>query len=447
MKKFLFVLLFFLAISSCSFFKPKIPPYPTGLLFPLEEDSRIIYPGEIINSIQKKEGKIFFSTEKGYIFCFDTAKKEILWRLEIAHPLSSPSSLGLENIYIFDRSSTIYCLDLDGNLAWEKKMEEKISSQIRESQKRIYLGTEEGGFFALSASSGEEIWRFRAGGPIKTSPVFFENKIIFGCDDGKFYFLDQMGRLVHKFEAGSAIQVDPLLEGDRLYFSSADNTFCCLDLTKRKKKWKVQTGGITFASPLVWKERIFFLGSNAVLYCLNKRSGEILWWRTIPSRSLYSLEIAGERILASSLSAVLVCFDIKTGEEVGRYWASQEIKSNPLWLSPYLLINLYDFEKEEGSLVFLKKEIKVLLSAAKLSPQVVGEEIGFQASAVGFYRPRYEFYLKIGDKREVVQKESEKSSWIWYPEKDGSFTVGVKVVDEKEMAEAEIPFEIVKDYP
>jgi len=448
MKKFLFVLLLpSLAISSCSFFKPKIPSYPTGLLFPLEEESRIVYQGEIINSIQKKDGTIFFSTEEGLIYSLDPSKREILWKFEIPHPFSSPPFLGQENLFAYDKTNTIYCLDSKGNLAWQRKVDKKISSQIRENKGRIYFGTEGGGFFALSTSSGEEIWRFKAGGPIKTSPVFFESWIIFGSDDGKFYFLGQKGNLIDTFEVGSAIQVDPLIDGNRLYFSSADNAFHCFDLVKRKKRWKIQTGGRTFAQPLIFEGKIFFLGSNCVLHCLKKKSGEVLWWRAIPSPSFYNLGLAGERIVVSSLSPLLVCFDAKSGDQVGTFSASQEIKSNPLWLSPYLLVNLYDFQKGEGSLIFLKKEIKVSLNSSKPSPQKIGEEIGFSASAVGFFRPRFEFYLKTGDKIEVVQKESEKNSWAWFPEKEGTFVVGVRVVDEKEMAEAEISFEIVKDYP
>jgi len=150
--------------------------------------------------------------------------------------------------------------------------------------------------------------------------------------------------------------------------------------------------------------RIFFLSLNNVLYCLSKRSGSILWWRIIPSRSYYHLGISGEKIMVSSLSSLIVCFNLKTGEEVGKYDAGQEVRSNPLWVDPYLVFNLYDEQSDKGRLVLLEKEMKVSLKSSKGSPQSVGKEIVFTVSAVGFYEPEYEFYLREGEEEEVVQE-------------------------------------------
>jgi hypothetical protein len=75
---------------------------------------------------------------------------------------------------------------------------------------------------------------------------------------------------------------------------------------------------------------------------------------------------------------------------------------------------------------------------------LVGEEILFIASTIGFFKPNYEFYLKTGEKREVVQKASDEDTWTWYAEAVGSYSVGVNVTDEKQSKEIEIPFVIEK---
>jgi hypothetical protein len=148
--------------------------------------------------------------------------------------------------------------------------------------------------------------------------------------------------------------------------------------------------------------------------------------------------------VASSFSSLLVCFDIETGEEVGDYDEGQEIKSNPLWVAPYLMFNLHDSLKDEGKLVFLKKILNVSLRSSEESPQKVGAEIAFTVSAVGFYRQDYEFYLKEGEEERIVQEKSERNSWTWLPEREGDYVVGVNVVDEKERMKAEVPFVIKK---
>jgi hypothetical protein len=108
------------------------------------------------------------------------------------------------------------------------------------------------------------------------------------------------------------------------------------------------------------------------------------------------------------------------------------------------LIAHYDAASDEGKLVLLSREVQARLSPQKASPQPAGEEIPFSVAVVGFFAPRYEFYVKTGDKREVIQKASEKSTWTWYAETEGAYTVGVAVTDAKQSREAEVPFVIEK---
>jgi len=316
---------------------------------------------------------------------------------------------------------------------------------VGESNNKIYFGTEKGTFFALNASSGEEQWRFRAAGAVRSTPVFSEAKIIFGCDNSNLYILTSEGGLLHQFKANDKIQSTPLAERSFLYFGADDHYFYCFNLKKMRLKWKIKTGGKVSTAPVSDEKRVFFLCWNNVLYCLNKRNGSIVWWKIMPSRSFYSIEVSGPRIVVSSLSPILLCFDMETGEKIGDFDAGQEVKSNPLWISPYLIYNLYDSQTDQGRLVFLKKVFKVTLTSSPGSPQAVAKEVAFTASSTGFYRPKYEFYLKEGEVKKVVQAKSLKSSWVWFPEKEGEFIVGVEVFDEKQSLKEEMPFVIKKD--
>jgi len=137
-----------------------------------------------------------------------------------------------------------------------------------------------------------------------------------------------------------------------------------------------------------------------------------------------------------------VVFDLETGKKAGEFDAKQELKANPVWFDPYLLISLHDHQEDRGRLLFLEKIVRVSLKASKQSPEKVGEEITFTASVRGFFMPRYEFYLKEGEEETIVQESSEKNKWVWFPEKMGDYVIGVRVVDEKEAASAEISFTV-----
>jgi outer membrane protein assembly factor BamB len=211
-----------------------------------------------------------------------------------------------------------------------------------------------------------------------------------------------------------------------------------------KRKWKVKAAGRLLAPPSADERRVYFQASNSVLYALDKRSGDIRWWWIAPSPSPYEVEFAGQTILATSHSPLLCSLDRKTGKPAGKYEAKAEIRSNPVWAGPNLVFATYDAPAGRGTIAFLRKQVKVELVSSLKSPQPAGTEISFTASATGFYLPRYEFYLRQGEEKSVVQKATEKGSWVWFSEKEGTYFVGVKVSDEKQLKEAELSFEISK---
>jgi len=443
LRKFLAFIIISLS-ASCSLFNTKIAPYPSGVAFPLVEADRIPFEGKIIRAIQKADGNLYFSTDRGLLYCLDGSDQKVKWKYAVASPFGCPPSVSPENIFIWDQDNNIYCLDKSGTLRWTKKLDGKISSGIAWRQDKAYVGTQEGIFLAMNQSSGKSLWQIKAGGAIEAGAVFWGSQIIVGCTDGKLYFINRKEDLGGIVEIGSPIRITPLVDGDRLYLGTEDSTFQCFDLKSKKIKWKIKTGGRLLLPPRADEERIYFLASNSVLYCIDKKGGDILWWWIVPSRSAYDLEFSADKILVTTLSSILFCLDRKTGKEIGRYDAKAEIKSNPLWDVPYVLINIHDYLENKGTIVYLRKEVKVQLTSTLSSPQPAGTEINFTAFTVGFYLPKYEFFLRGGEEKVVVQKESERNSWVWFPEKEGSYTVGVKVSDEKQTMETEIPFEIAK---
>ena len=198
MKKFTLLFLVCIFLGFCSFFRSKITPYPSGVIFPVEKAGEMAYKGKVLGFVKDDGGDLYLSTRKGLVYCLAGGKREILWRFEASEELTSSPFLGAENVYVYDRTSTLYCLSKKGRLLWKKEVKEKITTGIAEFKKKIYLGTEKGIFFSLATASGEELWRFEAGKAIRSTPVFIDERIIFGCDDHNFYILTEKGSLLDK---------------------------------------------------------------------------------------------------------------------------------------------------------------------------------------------------------------------------------------------------------
>jgi outer membrane protein assembly factor BamB len=460
MRKIALLLCIILFFSFCSIFKTKVVPYPKGVIFPVEKDDELSYEGEIISLIQKEDHLLYFSTRKGKIYCIDGQKREISWEVDIPASLVSPPYLSESRLYVNDENNTLYCVDRAGKLLWDRTLESQITSTVAESGGQVYVGTEDGLLFGLDVETGQEIWQFRADDAVRSNLVIWQNHLLFGCDDQQIYSVDRKGRLVGRYDAGGKTGKTLAVADNLLYFGTDDRYLHCMNLDRQKRKWKIRSGGATFVPPVAAGKRIFFLCWNCAIYCLDKTSGTILWWNSIPSRSYYRVEVIEEKVVVSSFSPELVCFDLQTGENEGSFDAPREIKSNPVWLDPFLVINLHDPEKNSGELLFLKKMVKVTLSSSKKSPASPNEEITFRARDSGFHIPKYEFSLARyimaricpgilfpfpQGEREVVRQSSESNTWDWFPEEEGCYNVGVVVIDEKEKAQAEVPFFIQKE--
>lgn len=437
------VLLLVLFLSSCSVFRTRVKPYPSGVVFPLAEAGKVTFEGNINRTLVKgDDGRLYFSTDRGRLYCLEGAPPTIAWHLDNPAPFGCPPDLAPDRVFVWDLDNIISCFDRTGKPGWKTKIADRISSPISHDRERLFVGTEAGDLLALSQATGETLWRFRTRAAVSAAAVFYRDSIVLGSQDGTLYLVSPKGVQRRAVPLSSPVSVTPLLDGSRLYIGTADFSFYCFDLESRKRLWKVMAAGRILAPPSADEKRVYLQASNGVLYALDKAGGEILWWWVAPSRSPYALEFDGEKVLITSHSPVLSSLEKRSGLAAGKYEAGTEIRSNPVWADPILLFAVFDPSSDQGVISWLQKEVKVEVSASPSSPQPSGTEVSFTADASGFYRPEFEFTLRQGEERTVVQKSSAKKSWVWYPEKEGSYSVSVKVSDEKQAKEAEIPYEI-----
>jgi len=403
----------------------------------------VLFKGRPEGGIRARGGSIYLSTRGGIVWSIDAAAKKVTWKFETDNRLLVPPFPGAENIYARDDADVLYAVSSDGRLLWKKPIGEKIVTPVVEGGGRVFFGTMKGRLWSLGLD-GKDDRVFQAGGAVTGGPVVSDARVVFYSNDGTIHVRDFGGKPVWTFRTSARV-VGPLAsDGDSVYFGTEDRRFYCLRIGGTRPKWKARLGGLVAADPVVLGGRLLVPATNSVLYCLRKSGGDILWWANIPSRTVYDLAVAGDKVIAASLSAVLLAFDAGTGQRAGAFTAAQDIIANAVWADPFLGIAQFDLPSEESKLVLLKKEVRASLSSQKVSPQPAGEEIPFSASAVGFIKPRYEYYIKAGDKREVAQKASEKSTWTWYAPAEGPYTLGVTVTDAKESREAEVPFVIEK---
>ena len=172
--------------------------------------------------------------------------------------------------------------------------------------KVIFIGSEDGYFYALQRDSGKLKWKFKTGGAVHSTAVVHGGSVFFGSFDGAYYALDkERGTEKWRFKTGGekwmggrgylGMKPDtahhddpwqfylssPVIGGTRevpvLYFGSSDHHVYAVNANSGAMIWKYQTDGIVHSSPAL-HEGVLYIGSwDTYLYALDAQTGRLLW--------------------------------------------------------------------------------------------------------------------------------------------------------------------------
>ncbi len=106
---------------------------------------------------------------------------------------------------------------------------------------RVFVGSSDGGLYAVAAISGEPIWRFETLGAVQSEPVYVPalDSVLFGSNDGALYHVGaEDGRLKWRFYTASIVARRPVVVDQTILFSSASDTLLALERDTGKLRWQ-----------------------------------------------------------------------------------------------------------------------------------------------------------------------------------------------------------------
>jgi len=437
----LMTLLFFW-LGGCSLFRKSPPPYPEGPIFPMVKKAETTFRGDVIESVRQSGSILYFSARPDFVYSYDMEKRRILWQINTTEQLISAPYMGENALYVVGEAGTLFRLGLDGGEQWRKNFSFPITSGVCELKNQVVVGIESGEVKALDVATAEPRWTFSSAGAVRSNITDWKGNLLCGSEQGVLYIINSEGKAVRKYQVDGVIGANLKVDEDRVYFGTENRFYYALNLRKMKKKWVRRLGGPVRVPAAVEGKYLYLTCWDGVIYCIAKKRGSVEWWRSLPSRSMFSPVIASDRVVATAHSPRLDGFIRKDGESTGYFVADSEIRANAVWKESEILVPLFDYDTRQGFLLHLVKEVTVKLTPALASPQVVGTEISLSVSAVGFYMAKFRFYVVSVDKKSVLQEESTQNTYAWFPDKAGSYRLGVTVFDAREERTVEIPFVI-----
>ena len=193
-------------------------------------------------------------------------------------------------------------------VAWTTDLGDECSSPVVASGKVFVSLVERHQVVAVDADSGQELWRYTAGGPVDSPPTVSGGLVLFGGRDGWVYCLrERDGELVWRLRAAPE---------DRRIFS----------------RGRIESAWPVHGSVLALEDNVYFtagrhseVDGGIFMFSVKPATGEILWQKQIIRKNLFEQVSRGRignlsnDVLAATGGAIYMsgrAYDPATGEEL-----------------------------------------------------------------------------------------------------------------------------------
>lgn len=227
--------------------------------------------GRIRSSGRVAHDHVFFGSDDGKVYALLAVNGRQLWEYDLAAPVRVRPYVTNDFVIVGSDEGDIVGLELSGKRKWGTRVKRSINSSPYVDMKEnfCYFGSFDGFMYAIDASSGFTIWRFRTSGPIISSPTVADGVIYFGSADGNLYALTaDTSRERWRFNAEKPIVGSPVVHQNYVYFGGTNGYFYCLDAKTGREQWKFETKGQIVSTPYVVDNMILISSMDKTLYAL-----------------------------------------------------------------------------------------------------------------------------------------------------------------------------------
>ncbi len=256
--------------------------------------------------------------------------------------------VGLLNTSVFDRSSTLHCLErATGKELWTFNNGGQLKPMFSTpcvANGKLYFGEgfhENAGckLYCLDAKTGKKQWDFETDSHVESTPQVAQGKVVFGAGDDGLYCLDavsgkKLWQYPEKPDAKTGLHIDatPCVDGQHVYgCSGVSRTYqrlqvFCLDLKTGKKIWTQEAIDLPcWGSPTVCNGVLCVgLGNGRItlsdssprgaLLCLDAATGKKLWRFDAMKDAVHGKPaVDAGRVYVGSRDGFCYCLNRKTG--------------------------------------------------------------------------------------------------------------------------------------
>ncbi len=228
------------------------------------------------------------------------------------------------------------------NIKWIFKSNSAIRSSPLRFGNKILFGSGDHYFYALDTATGKVVWKFLADAPVHSSPAVHDKFVYFSSRANTLYALElSTGKLAWKKSLGKDLPYDwgfdyyiasPLVSGNYVYIGSGDGTMYAIEAGNGRTKWTYNSGERIRSTAAADSEKIYFGDVSGKVHALNKENGNMAWkfstiGDTLKNENfgfdrkaiIASPAIADDKIIVGSRDGYLYALNSATGNQEWRY--------------------------------------------------------------------------------------------------------------------------------
>lgn len=204
-------------------------------------------PANVISTPAVANGLVLFGNSLGEVTALSISSGKKQWGYQTGNAIYSSPAVSENRMVLGSTDGSVYCLSVDkGRNLWQFKTEAAVLGSPIIVQDTVYIGGSDHSYRALELKTGKEIWHFDGlDGPVMSTAVLHDHKLIFGAWDCFLYALDnRTGKLIWKWDNGSPIRnyspasCIPVVENGIVYVVAPDRYLSAIDLQNGKTLWR-----------------------------------------------------------------------------------------------------------------------------------------------------------------------------------------------------------------
>jgi len=243
------------------------------------------------------DGTIYLGGGDGRFHAVDARDGRPLWTWRGPNPIDGRATLDANAVYFLDTRFNLIALDRrQGTLRWRVSLHNEFLAGRSAPDNptfnhraatpllhdgTLYVGSSDGGVYAINPQNGQKLWRHDAGAPVFSGiGTHGGDTLLFGTMDGSVVMLDlKAQKEIRRFRTGGGVVTTPVIAAGRVIVGSRDYQLYAFNLHDGTLAWKFSYWFSWIESTPALRDGLLYVGGSdyARVTAIDPSTGHARW--------------------------------------------------------------------------------------------------------------------------------------------------------------------------